>query len=280
MLRTTAFMVQRLVLGRQTVLARVPEFDLELRVATGDAIGRHLYRNGNHAPEITHFLATGLELASDDLVFDVGASVGWYTLLLARIAPRGVSIHAFEPDPWTRGLLQENASRNRADAVIVVGAAVGEASGSATLVRHGDRGRSRNGLVPLGRHELISVEMVSLDDYCRRHGLEHRPVGFVKIGVEGFEYLALRGAVETLSRCRTLLTDFAPARPAQDDVHPARMLDLLVELGFVPAVLEPGGPRIVERADLLADEQPRTLCWTRPTAPESTPPFDPDALAI
>lgn len=280
MLRTAAFMVQRLVLGRQTLLARVPEFDLELRVATGDAVGRHLYRNGVHAPEVTHFLATALELAPNDLVFDVGASVGWYTLLLARIAPRGASIHAFEPDPWMCGLLQENASRNRADAVTVVGVAVGESSGPATLVRQGYRGRGRNGLVPLGRPERISVEMVSLDDYCRQQGLERRPVGFIKIGADGFEYLALRGALETLARCRTLLTEFAPARLAQADVHPAGMLDLLVELGFVPAVLEPGGPRVVERAELLAGEQPCTLCWTRPVAPAAPPPPDPDALAI
>ncbi|HRP87856.1 MAG TPA: hypothetical protein PLS34_10110, partial [Gammaproteobacteria bacterium] len=100
MLRSAAFFVQRFVLGRRTLLAQVPEFDLELRVPAGDAVGRHLYEDAMHAPAVIDFLATRLELAPDDVVFDIGANIGWYALLLARLAPRGVSIHAFEPDPW------------------------------------------------------------------------------------------------------------------------------------------------------------------------------------
>ncbi|MFU8821831.1 MAG: FkbM family methyltransferase [Gammaproteobacteria bacterium] len=280
MIRSAAFLVQRFMLGRETLLARVPEFALEMRVPARDAAGRNLFRRGMHAPEVTNFLATRLELEPDDLVFDIGASVGWYSMLLASIAPRGASIHAFEPDPWMRGMLQENASRNRADAVTVVGAAVGEDSGPATLHRYGYRRRNRGGLLALNQAESIGVEMVSLDDYCRRQGLDKRPVGFIKIGVEGFEYFALRGAQETLGRCRALLTEFAPARLAQADVHPAGMLDLLVELGFVPAVLEADGPRPVERAELLADAQPRNLFWARPTRHVAAPPPDPNALAI
>jgi hypothetical protein len=42
-LRSAAYFVQRYLLGRQTLLAPVPEFDLELRVPAGDDAGRHLY---------------------------------------------------------------------------------------------------------------------------------------------------------------------------------------------------------------------------------------------
>lgn len=265
-------MVQRFVLGRSTVLARVPEFGLELRVPAGDAVGRHLYTERMHAPEITYFLATGLDLRADELVFDIGASVGWHALLLSRIAPRGAMIHAFEPDPWMRGLLQENASRNRAASLLVVGAAVGEQPGRARLYRYGARRR--------GNGESIDVEMVSLDDYCERNGLAQRPVGFIKIGVEGFELSVLRGARATLGRCRAVLTEFSPAFLEQAHVHPAGMLDLLVELGFTPALLEAAGPRPVERAELLADRTPRDIFWRRPGAALPRPRPDPDALAI
>jgi FkbM family methyltransferase len=271
-LRSAAFFVQRFVLGRSTVLARVPEFGLEMRVPAADTVGRHLYTERMHAPAITNFLATGLDLRADDLVFDIGASVGWHALLLSRIAPRGAMIHAFEPDPWMRGLLQENASRNRAESLIVVGAAVGEQPGRARLYRYGARRR--------GSGESIDVEMVSLDDYCERNGLARRPVGFIKIGVEGFELHALRGARATLGRCRAVLTEFSPAFLEQADVHPAGMLDLLVELGFAPAVLEAAGPRPVERAQLLADRAPRDIFWTRPGAALPLARPDPDALAI
>jgi FkbM family methyltransferase len=280
MLRSAAFFVQRFVLGRRTLLARVPEFDLELRVPAGDAVGRHLYEDAMHAPAVIDFLATSLELEPDDVVFDIGANIGWYALLLSRIAPRGTVIHAFEPDPWARGLLQENISRNRADAVTIVAAAVGEDSGTARLHRYGHR-RARNGLLPVGAPETIDIEMVSLDDYCRRNGLDDRPVGFIKIGIEGFEFFALRGAVETLSRCRAVLTEFSPQRLGQADVHPVNMLDLLVELGFTPAVLGPAGAREVTRETLLADDSKRNVFWSRPAVARRVADRpDPDALAI
>lgn len=282
MLRDASFMVQRYLLGRETLYAQVPEFDLELRVPARDAAGRHLFRDGVHAPEITDFLATGLELRPGDLVFDIGASIGWYALLLARTAPRGVHIHAFEPDPWMRGLLHENVSRNRADAMVtIVGAAVGERTGPAVLHRYGSRRRERNRLLRWVTRDSVDVEMVSLDDYCREHHLESRPVGFMKIGVQGFEFHALRGARATLARCRTLLTEFAPALLEQAEVHPAVPLDLLVEMGFSPALVVGGVLRPVTRAELLADGQARNVLWTRPEAAAARPaPPDPAALAI
>ncbi len=279
MLRSAAFFVQRFVLGRRTLLAQVPEFDLELRVPAGDTVGRHLYEDAMHAPSVIDFLATRLELAPGDVVFDVGASIGWYSLLMARLAPRGAAIHAFEPDPWARGLLQENLSRNRADAVTVAGDAVGEYSGDARLHRYGHR-KARGGLLPVGAPETVTVDMVSLDDYCRTHDLEERPVGFIKIGIEGFEYFALRGAARTLSRCRALLTEFAPRRLAQAGVEPVALLDLLVESGFTPALIEPGGARDVTREELLAGTGRRHVFWSRPAANSPLPGPDHGALAI
>lgn len=280
MIRSVAFFVQRFVLGRHTLLVDLPEFDLELRVAARDDAGRHLYRDRVHAPEVTDFLARGLDLQPGDLVFDIGASIGWYTMLMSRVAPRGTAIHAFEPDPWMLGLLQENASRNRAEAITIVAAAAGDRSGAALLRRYGHRRRNGHGLKPPARGDALGIEMVRLDDYCRAHDLEHQPVGFIKIGVAGFEHAVLRGAGETLGRCRMLLTEFSPVRLQQADTHPVAMLDLLVERGFAPAVLEGNGPRDVERDELLAGGRLRQVLWTRP-APRTMPsPPDPDALAI
>jgi FkbM family methyltransferase len=281
MIRAAAFLVQRYVLGRQTLLVRVPDFDLELRVQARDKAGQHLYRRGMHAPVLTHFLATGLDLKPDDVVFDIGASIGWHSLVLARIAPRGVQIHAFEPDPWARGLLQENVSRNGADAITIAGMAVGETAGVASLRRQNHRRRRRNAVLPLPGTEVLEVEMVSLDEYCRRNALVGRAVGFIKIGIEGLEYSALRGAVETLARCRAVLTEFSPPRLAQAGVHPAALLDLLVELGFTPAVLESGVLQQVDRNVLLEDGRQREIFWSaRHAARPGTAAIDPDALAI
>jgi FkbM family methyltransferase len=277
MLRSAAFFVQRYVLGQQTLLARARDYDLELRVPARDAAGAGLYRRGMHAPDVADFLVRRLELRPGEVVFDIGASIGWYTLLLARIAPRGVDIHAFEPDPWARGLLQENLRRNRVDEVSVADAAVGHETGEVTLHRYGARRRSGLGSA---RAERLPVQMVRLDDYCREHGLGRRPVGLLKLGVQGFEFQALQGARATLARCRTVLTDYAPLDLRRVDVHPASVLDLMVELGFSPATIDGDTLRDTDRPGILADPRPRTLVWLRPGAARRPARPDPDALAI
>nr|WP_240900898.1 FkbM family methyltransferase [Thioalkalivibrio sp. XN8] len=276
-MRATSFLLQRYLLGRPTVIAQARDFDLELRVPTRDAAGAGLYRRGMHAPEVADFLVRRLALEPGDLVFDIGASVGWYTLLLAQIAPRGVEIHAFEPDPWARGLLQENLNRNRAEGVTVVDAAVGHRAGEVVLHRYG--GRRRRPLRP-GRAQQLPVRMIRLDDYCRGQGLARRRVGCLKIGVQGFEFHALQGARRTLARCRTVLTEYNQAQLDEAGVHPASVLDLMVELGFAPAEIRHGRLKPSDRPAIMADLRPRTLVWTRPAAAVRAAAVDPDALAI
>ena len=163
--------------------------------------------------------------------------------------------------------------------VTVAGQAVGERSGAAQLYRFGHR-RTRGALLPVGAPETVPVDMVSLDDYCRTHALEERPVGFIKLGIEGYEYFALRGAERTLPRCRALLVEFAPQRLLQAGVEPAALLDLLVESGFAPAVVDSGAAEEVSREALLADDRRRHLFWYRPAVTAEQDQPDPDALAI
>lgn len=280
MLRSASFMVQRYLLGRHTLLARVPQFGLEMRVPARDTLGRNLFMQGVHAPEVSDFIATTLEIAPGELVFDIGAGVGWHTLLLARLLPRDAEIHAFEPDPWARGLLQENASRNRVTALTVVDAALGERSGAAELHRNGSR--RRDGLFAATRADALPVAMLSLDDYCRRNGLAERPLAFIKLGVQGFEHDVLRGARETLARCRALLMEYAPGLLDAAGTHPAVVLDLLVAHGFNPAIIEPDGARAVTRAEILAADRACNLWWRRPGSDPDrrTEPPDPAVLGI
>ena len=278
MLRSASFVVQRYLLGRQTLVARVPQFGLELRVPARDALGRNLFTQGTHAPEVSDYLATTLEIEPADLVFDIGAGVGWHTLLLSKLLPRHAEIHAFEPDPWARGLLQENASRNRIAALTVVDAALGDQSGGAQLHREGSR--RRDGLFAAARPDTLPVAMLSLDDYCRRTRLTRRPVAFIKLGVQGFEHAVLQGAREALARCRTLLMEYAPGLLEAAGTHPAVVLDLLVEHGFNPAIIDAGGVRAVTRAEILAADRACNLWWRRPECGAARAPRPPDPAVL
>lgn len=127
-----------------------------------------------------------------DVVFDVGAHVGYYTTLLSTLVGPGGRVHAFEPHPGNFQVL----SRNTAELanVTVVNAAVTERSDRRLL--HFSRNSGRHSLFrteftgKAGRS--LEVLTTTLDDYWA--GIGCPPVALVKIDVEGAEPLVIRGA--------------------------------------------------------------------------------------
>jgi FkbM family methyltransferase len=152
-------------------------------------------------------------VAPGQIALDVGANVGYFTLLLASIVgPTGRGF-AFEPGADAAGLLERSLAENRlGDRVVLRRAAVGERAGSARLVtireplNTGGSYLDVAGQGPPPGHTADQVPVVALDD-CDFGG----PVAFVKIDVQGAEMLALRGAERTLRRDRpVILSEVAP----------------------------------------------------------------------
>lgn len=264
-LRAIAYMGERFLLRHPTLIADVPEFGLTLRVPTYDVVGRHLYRYGIHEPLLSRFVFDRLELRPGDVVFDVGGNIGWYSLLLSCRPRADAEVFTFEPAPENYALLVENLRRNGAWAVTPVQAAVGDTSGHAVLHLYGEVNRGRHSLLPINSGPTVGVDLISLDDFCRQRGLDRRPVGFMKLDIEGYEYFALRGAAETLKRCRAILTEFSPAYLNAAHVNPEALLDLLSDTGFRPHAVSSDGMIPIALAELRNDSQQIDLLWLRGT---------------
>lgn len=124
------------------------------------------------------------------IVFDLGAAAGYYTLLAARlVGPRG-RVVSFEPEPRNFAFLSEHVRLNRLAQVELHRAAVGDAAGEARFAR--GRGSGTGHLDPEGD---LRVPIVALDALIAA-GLP-RPQ-HVKIDVEGAEALVLAGAATLL----------------------------------------------------------------------------------
>ena len=136
-------------------------------------------------------------LRSGDVFFDVGASVGFFTLLGARlVGPRGTVV-AFEPHPATVQELRQNVDANALDNVLVLPQAVSSRRGDAVLeLRHGARSSLADAPVATGR--VAHVATTSIDDFVAIHPVLVPAV--VKIDVEGHEVDVLRGMRGTLSQ--------------------------------------------------------------------------------
>jgi FkbM family methyltransferase len=259
--RPLAYLVERFLLGRRVLTARLPEFGLTMRVSARDVVGRHLYKYRIHEPLLSRFVVGQLELRPGDVVFDVGANIGWYSLLIGRFAPAGVEVFAFEPAPANYDLLVENLRRNGISAVAAVQAAVGEGPGRATLHLYGESNRGRNSLLPVHEGRTVEVDIVSLDDFCRQRALTQRPIGFLKLDVEGYEYFALKGAAETLRRCRVVLTEFSPTYLTAAGIEPSALLDLFAAAGFRPYSISESGLDPADLGALRTSNEQVDLLW-------------------
>ena len=137
-----------------------------------------------------------------DICVDVGANVGFYTCLFARLVGPAGRVVAYEPVPANAAALRENLALNRYDRVTVRESAVGSARSPVGLELprvpgHKPDAATSGSWRAGGTSASITVPQVRLDDELR--GLRVR---LVKIDVEGMEPAVLEGLQQTLAEHR------------------------------------------------------------------------------
>jgi FkbM family methyltransferase len=134
------------------------------------------------------------------VVLDIGAHHGLYTLLASRRIGSAGKVIAFEPSPRERRLLGRNLRLNGSSNVRVESYALGSSQSKADLflVEGGEDGcNSLRPPVVSGTTKTVSVNVISLDDYLLKSGIES--IDFVKLDVEGGELEVLRGATNLIN---------------------------------------------------------------------------------
>ncbi len=129
---------------------------------------------------------------------DVGANLGRYTKLLAGLAAH---VHALEPDPRLADFLRRVGYRN----VSVVEAAASAARGTAELLVPGPDRASHSATASLEAEAVGAAGRVERIETVPLDGFAERPIGFVKIDVEGHEISVLAGARGLVARRRPVL---------------------------------------------------------------------------
>jgi FkbM family methyltransferase len=168
-----------------------------------------------------------------DICFDIGANIGYYTLMLAKVAKE---IHAFEPVPLSYHLLKSNIMINGVSNVITNQCAVGNINGETSFniaVDSAYCGFCDTKIVR--RAESVRVSVIRLDDYCASHKISH--VDFLKVDVEGAESLVLDGAPETLkSRPRFMMVELADCVQEKYESSVENIVKTLAAYGYKPFI--------------------------------------------
>jgi len=168
-----------------------------------------------------------------DVVYDVGANVGFYSLLASALVGPAGAVFAFEPLPRNLAILRRHLALNRAANVRVIAGAVADRPGVARFDTSGIPEMAR-----LSDAGGLEVPTVRLDDLLAAGQIA--PPAVMKIDVEGAEYAALCGARGLLARHRPALLLATHGA----EVH-GRCCALLRELGYG---LEPLDGRPLEQS--------------------------------
>lgn len=189
-------------------------------VAAGEAAGLRLvahradpdFARGTYERPLQKFIAG--HVTEGDVFYDIGANIGFFSLIAARRAGSAGRVYAFEPVPDNAAAISRSARLNGFDAVDVLNVAVGSSNGRTELMlaRHIGGATLASVGPPPDLRGTIEVALVSIDRLIAQRRL--RPPTLVKVDVEGAELDVLKGMTETLRAHRpTVLYEVDDASP-------------------------------------------------------------------
>lgn len=230
--------------------------DYRMRVNPVDENGRRVFVHGFEASErlTRHFVRL---LRANDCVLDIGANVGYYTMVAAKLVGPGGCVHAFEASPKTFRWLNANARLNPAADIHVHDKAVTDECGEVTFhtAKEACTGYSSIRDLGDGTGSVARVPSVSIDSILD----ELPPVRLVKIDVEGAELLVLRGMTGLIKRDQPFIIFEIDDEFCHDLGYSAQALcDFLAQRGYdlhriiARGDLEPVNGTPHERSNILA----------------------------
>lgn len=234
-----------------------------MRLDLGQFVDRTIYCTGGWEPLETRVISAALR--PGDVFVDVGANIGFFSLLAARLIGESGTVHAVEATPSTADLLDANIARNRIATIRVHRCAAGDRQASARMMVR-DGGNIGSNYLALGDGAAgdpgATIPVRRLDQL-----LAGERIRLIKLDIEGAEAMALRGAGDLLAgdSAPALLFEFSPAmlRAMGDD--PAGLLAGLEGKGY--RIFEIGRRRLTPHDPAILDRVQTYLLALKPGDP-------------
>ena len=259
------YVINRFLFRKPFLIATDQQYGTRLKFKTEDVVGRHIYKRGSYEKHLSDYIARHRVFSEGDVALDIGANIGWYSLLLNKLMPKKSSIIAFEPDPLNYELLTNNITLNRASNVTAVNCALSDKKEIKKLYQYASKNLGRHSLLDINEGDYVEVQAFVLDDYLKENNIPLDKIKFIKIDIEGYEYFALRGAGEVLSKVDCLISEFVPGHMEKGGVEPGLLVDLLTEKGLKSHIMEAGELVAIGKQELLT-RKACDIVWLRDAA--------------
>jgi FkbM family methyltransferase len=224
--------VRRLLGPSPRRLRLVQQDRFALLVPVNETVGRNLWILKKYEVGETAFLEQ--QVKPDDTCVDIGGNIGYFSLLLTRLASEG-EVHVFEPIEENVRLIRASAALNGLDFPALNCSAVGDEIGEVQFSISEDSAYSS--LIDTKRlpeSNKRTVPITTLDSYCNAKGLQR--IDVIKIDVEGAEADVVCGASQILSdpsrQPRIVMIELFEPNMRVFGTSPKQVFDALLGWGY------------------------------------------------
>lgn len=198
-------------------------------VIDNDTLGQHITRGERWEEHFTRWVAALVK--PGDVAVDIGANIGYNAIILGRAVGDSGVVIAFEPLRITFQQLCGNVVLNGLTNVFPHHCAIGSADRVLVSMAPVDYNQPNinimNSTIGIGGEY---IEMRTLDSFALPR------VDLVKIDIQGCELVALKGAVETLTRCRPLvIIEIEEPQLKHHNTSPVEVMSFLINLNYTLA---------------------------------------------
>lgn len=171
-------------------------------------------------------------LKPGDNVLDIGAHIGYYSLIAAERVGKKGRVYAFEPNKDNLALLTKNINANKYKNIVIIDKAVAKTAKKAKLFLSP---------VSTGMHSLIDIDgnngeatMVDVVSLDKLFGKNPPKISAIKMDIEGGEYSAVEGMAHLLKKSKNikLFAEFSPYAIKRSGRSPGGFLKYLKSIGF------------------------------------------------
>ena len=171
-----------------------------------------------------------------EIIVDVGANVGYYTVNLAPLVRKGKVI-SIEADPESCEILKTNCKLNNLSNVEIYNCAAADKKGEVTLYQS-DTHSGINSIFlensPDLKNKNTVVQTVTLDSLLENE----KRIDWMKVDVEGAELSVLRGAKDTLQKTKRILIEIHEHILQENNENPEEVIEILEKNGFSVKLLD------------------------------------------
>ncbi len=164
------------------------------------------------------------------VVVDIGGNIGYYTLQFAKlVGPKG-KVFVFEPDPDNYSTLVKNIKSNNYENIIPVQKAVSNKTGRANLFFCEENTGDHRIFDSQDGRNSIEIDTIALDEFFP----VNERINFIKIDIQGAEYLAFLGMEKLIQRNKrlTIICEFAPYLLVKCGISSEQFINKIIDYGF------------------------------------------------